>query len=204
LLQRFTGRGGLAGLLICTSVSIAIFLHAGGSRMYAGGGRKSPSSEDIQLWHSMGTHEKEVLISLVEDYNSSGQQPSVQAVFHGSDSDLYLDLLSQDKLPDLVLLPVKYLSILRERGIVADISTFIPNRMRDDINTKYWDAVSVDEGTYGVPFSFNSSILYVNQYLLRISGARIYRDFLCPWRAYSILSPSSRATREKQCSLSSV
>jgi sn-glycerol 3-phosphate transport system substrate-binding protein len=124
----------------------------------------------------MGTHEKEVLISLVGDYNRSEQQPAVQAVFQGSDSDLYLNLLSQDKLPDLVLVPVKYLKILRERGILADISTFIPNRMRDEINAKYWDAVSIDEGTYGVPFSFNSSILYVNQYLLRISGTRIYRE----------------------------
>jgi sn-glycerol 3-phosphate transport system substrate-binding protein len=169
LSSRLYGKGRFFVLLLCVFLSITGLMHAGGRR-------PSSPNEEIQFWHSMGTHEKEVLSSMVAEYNSGDRQPAVQAVFQGSDSDLFLNLMSQDKLPELVLLPVHYLNVLRERGIVADVSTFIPNRIRDDIDAKYWDSVSIEGGTYGVPFSFNSTILYVNQYLLRISGTRIYRE----------------------------
>jgi len=161
------------GMLCRVALFIPFFT---ASLLYAGGNRKTSETDGIQFWHSVGTYNKEVLISIVGDYNKTEQQPPVQAVFQGSDSELYLKLLSQEKLPHLVLIPVQYLQALRENGVLADAAPFIPNRTREDIDLKYWDAVSIDEGIYGVPFSFDSTILYVNQHILRISGTRQHSE----------------------------
>jgi ABC-type glycerol-3-phosphate transport system substrate-binding protein len=153
---------------------LLILLTAG--PILAGGNRKGSDSDTIQFWHSVGTQNKNVLVSLIDGYHESDQQTTVQPVFQGSDRDLYLKLLSQENPPELILLPLEYLHTLREEGIIADISPFIPNRLKGEIDQGYWDSLRIDESIYGVPFSFDTTILYVNQNILSISGSRRDRE----------------------------
>jgi ABC-type glycerol-3-phosphate transport system substrate-binding protein len=142
----------------------------------AGGNKKSEKDDSIQFWHSVSSHNKDVLSSFVDAYNETGRQQNVDLVFQGSEGDLYLKLLTQEDLPEIVLVPIQYMQVLRDRAIIADITPHIPARIKDDIDTRYWDALSIDEGIYGIPFSFHSSLLYVNQHVLRISGNRLERE----------------------------
>ena len=157
------------------TVVLILFLCSSGL-LAAGGKNKAARESNLQFWHSVGSHNKAVLSSLVDGYNENGRQQKVESVFQGSDGDLYLKLLAQENMPDIVLLPVQYMQVLRDRAIIVDITPHIPDRMKEDINQKYWEALAIDEGTYGIPFSFHSSILYVNQHMLRISGNRLERE----------------------------
>ena len=157
-------------------IAFLLLVLTSSSLLYAGGKRKRSDESEIQFWHSVGTYNKVVLTSLVDAYNQNGRQQKINAVFQGAEEDLYLTLLAQENMPDLVLIPVQYLQVLRERAVIADITPHIPNRIKEDINEKYWRSLSIGEGIYGVPFSFHSSILYVNEHILRISGTRRNRE----------------------------
>jgi sn-glycerol 3-phosphate transport system substrate-binding protein len=147
-----------------------------GSLLIAGGNKRAEGERNIQFWHAVGSHNKTVLSSMVNEYNEKGKQQQVVPVFQGSDEDLYLKLLAQENLPDVVLLPLEYMQVLRDRAIITDISPHIDDSVREQIEEKYWEALVIDEGTYGVPFAFHSSLLYVNQHVLRISGNRLERE----------------------------
>ncbi len=157
-------------------IIILLLVFTSSSLLHAGGRRKRTDESEIQFWHSVGTYNKVVLSSFVDAYNQNGRQQKIKAVFQGAEEDLYLKLLAQENMPDLVLIPIQYLQVLRERAIIADITPHIPNRIREDINEKYWRSLTIDEGIYGIPFSFHSSILYVNEHVLRISGTRRNRE----------------------------
>lgn len=157
-------------------ITVLLFMLSSSSLLTAGGKKKGSEEREIQFWHSVGTHNKVVLSSLVDGYNQNGRQQKIHSVFQGSEGDLYLKLLAQENMPEIVLLPVQYLQVLRDRAIITDISPHISNRIKDDIDEKYWRSLTIDEGIYGVPFSFHSSIFYVNQHVLRISGTRRDRE----------------------------
>ncbi len=157
-------------------ITVLLFMLCSSSLLFAGGRKKDPKESSIQFWHSVGSHNKTVLSSLVDGYNENGRKQKIDSVFQGSEGDLYLKLLAQENIPEIVLLPVQYMQVLRDRAIIADISPHISNRIKEDIDEKYWEALAIDEGMYGIPFSFHSSILYVNQHVLRISGNRHERE----------------------------
>jgi ABC-type glycerol-3-phosphate transport system substrate-binding protein len=157
-------------------ITVLLFMLSSSFPLTAGGKKKGAEEREIQFWHSFGTHNKAVLSSLVDGYNQNGRQRKIHSVFQGSEGDLYLKLLAQENLPEIVLLPIQYLQVLRDRAIITDISPHISNRIKDDIDEKYWVSLTIDEGIYGIPFSFHSSILYVNRHVLRISGTRRDRE----------------------------
>jgi sn-glycerol 3-phosphate transport system substrate-binding protein len=160
---------------VLTVAFLLLFL-CSSSLLFAGGNKRAEKEQSISFWHSVGSHNKTILSSMVDGFNDRGRQQQVNPVFQGSDEDLYLKLLAQENMPDVVLLPLEYMQILRDRAIITDISPHISDSMAEDIEEKYWEALIIDEGTYGVPFSFHSSLLYVNQHVLRISGNRLERE----------------------------
>ena len=170
-LSYHSGRRGVRFL-----ITVLLFMLCSSSLLFAGGRKKDAKESNIQFWHSVGSHNKAVLSSLVDAYNKNGRQQKIDSVFQGSEGDLYLKLLAQENMPEIALLPIQYMQVLRDRAIIADISPHISNRIREDIDEKYWEALAIDEGIYGIPFSFHSSILYVNQHVLRISGNRRERE----------------------------
>lgn len=137
---------------------------------YPGGGKTDKQKEELKFWHSTGTYNKEALNSLLESFNKENKGMVVKGVFQGSEEDLYLKLLSQETLPDIVQIPVQYIRLLQEKNLIIDISSLIPHKLKDDIPVKFWESVEVNKGIYGMPFSYGTYILFVNQHILRISG----------------------------------
>ncbi len=139
--------------------------------LLAGGGTQKEETE-IRFWHSIGSYNKEILSSLIKTFNEAQKQITVKGVFQGSEEDLYVKLLSQENLPDIVLTPIQLLPLLNKKGLLAPLDSFIPAKLKEDIAPKYWQTATLDNSIYGIPFSFTTSILFVNQHLLRISGSR--------------------------------
>ncbi|MGQ9615939.1 MAG: extracellular solute-binding protein [Spirochaetota bacterium] len=134
--------------------------------------KKNEGKEELKFWHSIGTHNKEVLGELINSFNEVQKQTIVKGVFEGNDEDLYLKLLSRENLPDIVLIPVHLLPGLLRENLVVDLSSYIPQKTREEISIRYWESVTFEDRIYGIPFSFSSQIIYVNQNLLRIAGVR--------------------------------
>jgi ABC-type glycerol-3-phosphate transport system substrate-binding protein len=135
-------------------------------------GEEGSDRNEIKFWHSLGLHNKDVLNSLIKTFNKTNRQTPVIGVFQGNERDLYLNLISQENRPDIVQLPVQLLGPLIEKGLIADMTPLIPENIIEDIPDKFWNTVTKDGRIYGMPFSFNVNILYVNQHIIRISGVR--------------------------------
>jgi len=140
------------------------------------GGEKKKEEIEIKFWHSIGSYNKEVLSSLIQTFNKDQKQITVKGVFQGSTEDLYLKLLSQENLPDIVLTPVQLLPMLNKKGLLIPLDSFIPAKLKEDIEPRYWQNVTLDASIRGIPFSFTTYTLFVNQHILRISGSREERE----------------------------
>lgn len=155
-------------LLICVLLLGFIFPYSS----HPMGKKKNEGKEELKFWHSIGTHNKEVLGELINSFNEVQKQTIVKGLFEGNDEDLYLKLLSRENLPDIVLIPVHLLPGLLRENLVVDLSSYIPQKTREEIAIRYWESVTFEDRIYGIPFSFSSQIIYVNQNLLRIAGVR--------------------------------
>jgi ABC-type glycerol-3-phosphate transport system substrate-binding protein len=151
---------------------LLLFILVSFTSLHAGGSRTRNELDEIQFWHSMGTYNKEVLNGLVAGYNETHKGHAVEALFQGNDRDLYLKLLSPENQPDCALIPNSYVWELRKQAIIIDLLPFITEDLKEDMEPRYWEALTVDGGIYGLPFSLHSNILFVNQHILRISGTR--------------------------------
>jgi len=135
-------------------------------------GKRQKGGNELKFWHSIGTYNKDVLTSIIQSFNESQKPLIVNGVFQGDEENLFIKLISQENLPDLVLLPVQFLPALKEKNCIIALDSYIPQKLRGDIPEKFWESVSLDNNIFGVPFSYSTNILYVNQHLLRISGTR--------------------------------
>lgn len=135
--------------------------------------KDGPQAEkEIKFWHTVGTHNKDILNQTIKSFNTENQSAPVVSVFQGNPRDLLLKLLSQENLPDVIQVPVQALEQLHHKGLIADLTPLVSDALRKDISHKYWQSVSVDERIYGIPFEYSVPILYVNQHILRISGVK--------------------------------
>ena len=137
---------------------------------YSRGNREDSRKEEIVFWHSIGTYNKDILNRLIDDYNIKHPKPSIRGVFQGNEEDLYLNLLSQENLPDIVHIPVQFLQPLSEKNVIIRLDPLISQKLMNDISHKFWESVIVQENVYGLPFFYNVNIFYVNQHILRIAG----------------------------------
>jgi multiple sugar transport system substrate-binding protein len=159
--------------------------------------RENREQNEIKFWHSLGQHNKDVLNSLIKTFNEANRQTTVTGAFQGNEKDLYLKLFSQENLPDIVQIPVQLLGPLIEKGLIADISPIIPENILEDIPDKYWSPVTIDSKIYGMPFSFNVNILYVNQHIIRISGVR-QEEIPLSWDSIATIAEKiKKNTRDK-------
>jgi ABC-type glycerol-3-phosphate transport system substrate-binding protein len=182
----------LAGLL-CALALLSVAPSAPGSKRERG----ADSRTQLRFWHSIGTYNKEVLNSLVDAYNRENGDVRVTAVFQGTADEVYLKLLSNENLPDIVQLPVEYLPALEEKGVLTDVGSFIPNKLRDDIAKKFWASVTIDGKVWGMPFFYTVSLLFVNQHILRSAGVRQDEEPQSWGQILSVAEKIRENTREK-------
>jgi len=161
------------------------------------GQKKKEGQEELKFWHSIGTHNKEVLGELINSFNGLQKQTIVRGVFEGNDEDLYIKLLSRENLPDIVLIPVHLLPGLVRENLVVNLSSYIPQKIREEIAIRYWEFVTFEDRTYGIPFSFSSQIIFVNQNLLRIAGLRYTGESLSWEKIFPILTKIQANTEGK-------
>ncbi len=133
---------------------------------------KSDQQKEIRFWHSIGTYNKDILNSSMSNYNEINRPASVIGEFQGNEEALYSKLFSKENLPDIIQIPVQFLPSLHAKDYLVELTSLIPNRLKEDIDDKFWKSVSIQDGIYGVPFIYNVHVLFVNQHILRISGVK--------------------------------
>jgi len=135
------------------------------------GGKKSPKEEgSIKFWHSIKAYNKEILNSIIDNYNQNSKGKKIVEVFQGNGEDLYLKLLSKENLPDVIQIPVQFIPQLKEKGLIIDLSSLISKKLIDDIPQKYWIPFKEAKDIYAVPFINDVNVIYVNRNVLRVSG----------------------------------
>jgi len=162
----FLKRGSLYTIFLLCILLISTFSLLGGK------GKSDKEKRELRFWHSIGTYNKDVLNSLIENYNDHNRQVLIKGVFQGSDKDLYLKLISPETRPDIVQISVQFLPALVEKNELVDLTSSIPSKLKEDIEDKFWSSVSYRDRIYGIPFLYSVNLLFVNQHILRIAGVR--------------------------------
>jgi len=164
----------LIQVILFTAVLILLTSNIG----FPSGRKKEPEGvQELKFWHSFGTYTKDALNSLITSFNSEQKQVRVTAVFQGNEQSLYQALVSAgENLPDIIHVPVQILPLLREKGYITDLNSYLSRDLVNDIPDKFWRSVTINRKVYGMPFSYNVWLLYVNQNFLRISGIREQKE----------------------------
>jgi multiple sugar transport system substrate-binding protein len=152
------------------TILIILFLFI--SPALSGKSNKLDQKKEIRFWHSIGTYNKDILNSSVSNYNEINRPASVIGEFQGNEDALYSKLFSQEIRPDIIQIPVQFLASLHANDYLVELTPLIPNKMKEDIDDKFWNSVSIKGGIYGVPFIYDVRVLFVNQHILRISGVK--------------------------------
>ena len=153
-------------------VSISMVLFISTPSAYSKKRDTPHKKNELRFWHFIGTYNKNILISSINTFNETNRLTLVKGIFQGNEEDIYLKLLSRENLPDIVQIPVHFLPTLKEKDYLADITSLITNKLKGDISEKFWNSVSIQERIYGIPFLYSVNILFINQHMLRISGAQ--------------------------------
>jgi len=158
--------------LIVYFLLLLIALYLSAIPVQAGKKQKSEEKRELRFWHSIGTYNKDILTSLIQSYNETNRLTTVKGVFQGNDEEVFRKLFSQETLPDIVQLSVQFLPSLTEKKYLTDLTSLLPNRIKEDISEKFWNTVSFHDRIYGIPFQYSVNLLFVNQHIMRISGVR--------------------------------
>jgi sn-glycerol 3-phosphate transport system substrate-binding protein len=128
---------------------------------------------EVTFWHSLGYHVRQVIDEMTEEFNRNHPGIRVKAVYQGYFEDVQVKMLAaavSRQLPDLAHVPLEYLQVYVDNGLIEPIDKAVPDRDREDILPVAWDAVSRDGNIYGVPFCFTTDVLLYNQNAFKDAG----------------------------------
>jgi putative chitobiose transport system substrate-binding protein len=102
-----------------------------------------------------------------------------------------LTAMMSDSVPDVVNLNPDFTAVLASRKAVLNMNQWVPPSVRDTYLPVAWQAVSLKDYAFGVPWYLTSSVTLYNQQLLKKAG------YAAPPRAFSELAPFARALHQK-------
>ncbi|MGS2586177.1 ABC transporter substrate-binding protein [Streptomyces hebeiensis] len=134
---------------------------------------------------------------LVRQWNED--HPGVQVRYvQGSWDSIHDQLLTSflgGEAPDIIHDDASDLTDFAHGGYLADLTPYLPKRLRDDIPQASWETTSYDEGVYGVPFLQEPRVLIANTKLLEASGV-LLPTAQRPWTWQDFEDISRKLTRD--------
>lgn len=130
--------------------------------------------ENLVLWSYYETRaQKEGLDYLVEEFNKSQQQYELSWEYIPMQDYVkkLSSVVSENDLPDLILLDNPDMPSLIHSGFLEDITEQIPEKvMQDKYYPKVFDTVRSGDKIYGIPFSCNNTAIIYNKDMFDEAG----------------------------------
>jgi sn-glycerol 3-phosphate transport system substrate-binding protein len=139
------------------------------------GGAEAPSETrpagpvSITFWHSMTAANQNTLQALVESFNSSQNEVTVNLVFQGGYDDSLNKFLASSgrasELPALIQIEDASTQLMVDSQEVAPVQDFIDRENYDlsNFEPRVLDYYRVGDRLYSMPFNLSSPVLYYNK-----------------------------------------
>jgi sn-glycerol 3-phosphate transport system substrate-binding protein len=164
-------------LVLLLAVSAFVLLFAA-----CGGGEEAPKETQpagpvsITFWHSMTIANEDTLKALVQTFNTSQDEVTVNLVFQGSyNDDLNKFLASSGRaseLPALIQIEDISTQLMIDSQEITPVQDFIDREGYDlsNFEPRVLDYYRVGDRLYSMPFNLSSPILYYNKVAFREVG----------------------------------
>ena len=147
------------GTILCVFLLVSSTLHA--------------KKIEITLWHSLGFHVKEIVETLVKEYNRSHPNVVVNSVYQGGFEEMHVKMLAAAvtrTLPDIAEVPVEFMQPYIINGIAEPLNDEIPDEIKNDIVEKMWSLVERNGKIYGIPFCISTEVFFYNEDIFMRAG----------------------------------
>jgi sn-glycerol 3-phosphate transport system substrate-binding protein len=130
----------------------------------------------ITFWHSMTAANQDTLTSLVDTFNSSQNEVTVNLVFQGSYNDSLNKFLASSgrasELPALVQIEDISTQLMIDSQEITPVQDFIDSENYDlsNVEPRVLDYYRVGDRLYSMPFNLSSPILYYDKNAFREVG----------------------------------
>ena len=133
------------------------------------------AASKIVFWHAMGGTNGEAVQRMVDGFNTSQNQISVEAIFQGTYDDALAKLktaLASNSAPALIQVYDIGVRFMVDSGEVVPMQEFVDKEKFDtsDFEQNVLAYYKLDEKLYGMPFNTSSSILYYNKDAFKAAG----------------------------------
>jgi sn-glycerol 3-phosphate transport system substrate-binding protein len=151
-----------------------------------GGGEKTPQGTpqetrpagpvSITFWHSMTAANQDTLTALVQDFNASQNEVTVNLVFQGSYNDSLNKFLASlgraSDLPALIQIEDVSTQLMIDSKEITPVQDFIDDEGYDlsNFEPRVLDYYRVGDRLYSMPFNLSSPILYYDKIAFREVG----------------------------------
>jgi len=157
---------------ICIFSACIILLTSGLCSAY-GMGRIRRKDIDLTFWHSMSIYQGDTLDRLVEEYNASHENVSINLIFQGLYNEMKTKLINATKTgdaPDIAQVAIEYLDVFIHDNKIDPITHLVSEEDKDDILNQFWYAVTRNREIYAYPFNISVQVLYYNKDAFREAG----------------------------------
>lgn len=156
-----------------------------------GGGDKSPTgsekpTEPITLkFQSLSDQPGAIAATeeIVAAWNSANPDIKVDIVPAGWDG-VYDKLVTQfngDAAPDIIHYETASIIPFAEDGYIADLTPFLSDQVKSDIDQGIWDSVTVNDEIIAVPTQLQSYMVYANKGMLDAAGVAVPTGETMSW-----------------------
>jgi sn-glycerol 3-phosphate transport system substrate-binding protein len=157
-------------ILVLLLVALALALAACG-----GGGEKAPQETQptgpvsITFWHAMTAANEKTLETIVQEFNSSQNEVTVNLVFQSSYNDSLNKFLASlghaSELPALIQIEDISTQLMIDSQEITPVQDFIDNEDYDlsNFEPRVLDYYRVGDRLYSMPFNISSPVLYYNK-----------------------------------------
>lgn len=127
----------------------------------------------LHFWNAMTGNDGVAMQQIVKDYNATN--PEYKVVFQpmqGGDvtTKLYSVEQTGKNIPDLVIQDNFQTGVLQDQGLLNKIDglqEYEPNLSEDNYLPSSWEAVTFDDGVYGIPLYLYQMVIYYNKDLVK-------------------------------------
>lgn len=149
------------------------------------GGGDADGPVELTFWHGYTEADGDVLETIVEDFNASHEDITINTEVKtwASIDDTLLTALSAGEGPDIVAMPAERLPVYASRGAFAPLDDFYAEEGSNTANLVPGavDMVEVEGEKYGVPAGFVPLAVYYNTVLFEDAGVEQFPQDWDQW-----------------------
>ncbi len=187
--------------VITAALAASITTGCGSSAQTSSSALASNEPVEIEFWYSGGKTAVSVVQEIIDDYNASQDVYYVTAVTQADYSETYQKLqagIAGNAAPDLVLLDADVSRNLSDKGLIADLGTYIDADSefdQSDYIEVFFEQGTDDDGKiFAIPAYGTTQVLYYN--IAAFEAAGIDPDSIETWQDLAAAAQAIKDTGE--------